>query len=144
MSYASDGTAMATGFSGEGERLTSFNVCEGFRRLGWEGLVRIRLVARRRGVWFRALSGIDRVLLDLSLKVTRAIRSPVLMGALMTIVGKLQDALESRVGRQMRSIGVPLAEKISMIALKWGNGTAREWARDLGFIRYLTIMKMNG
>ncbi len=116
MSYASDGTAMATGFGGEGERLTSFNVCEGIRRLGWEGLVRIRLVARRRGVWFRALSGIDRVLVDLSLKVTRAIRSPVLMGALMTIVGKLQDALESRVGRQMRSIGIPLAEKKSRIS----------------------------
>jgi len=144
VSYASDGTAMATGFGGEGERLTGFNVSEGFRRLGWEGLVRIRLVARRRGVWFRALNGIDRVLLDLSLKVTRTIRSRVLMEALMTIVGKLQDALESRVGRQMRSIGVPLAEKISMIALKWGTEAAREWARDTGFIRYLTIMQMNG
>jgi hypothetical protein len=66
------------------------------------------------------------------------------MEALMTIVGKLQDALESRVGRQMRSIGVPLAEKISMIAPKWGTEAAREWARDTGFIRYLTIMKING
>jgi hypothetical protein len=135
---------MATGFSGEGEPLTSFDVGQGFRRLSWEGLARIRLVARRRGVWFKALSGIDRVLLDLSLKVTRTIKSPVLMEALMTIVGKLHDALESGVERQMRSIGIPLAQKISMIALKWGTEAAREWTRDTGFIRYLTIMKING
>jgi len=55
---------------------------------------------------------------------------------------KLLDAMESRVEQQMRSVGVPLAEKISRIAQKWGNRTAREWMRDAGFIQYLTIMTL--
>jgi hypothetical protein len=50
--------------------------------------------------------------------------------------------MESKVEQQMRRVGVPLAEKISRIAQKWGNRTAREWMKDADFIRYLAIMTM--
>jgi len=43
----------------------------------------------------------------------------------------------------MQKIGISIAEKISQIAQNWGNKTAREWAKDLGFIQYLTIMSLN-
>jgi len=112
-------------------------------RLAGDELARIRLMAIRRGVWFKVLSRLERGLVDLSLKVVRRIRSKILARAICSIVKKLLKALQSKLKLQMRQIGAPLAEKISRIAQKWGNKTAREWASNLGFIRYLTLMKVN-
>lgn len=106
-------------------------------------LAKIRLMAIRKGVWFRVLSRLERGLMDLTLKVTKKVRSSMLAGAIFSIVEKLAEALESKVTRMMRKVGFTLAEKISRIAQSWGNKNAREWTFDLGFIKYLTIMKMN-
>jgi len=81
--------------------------------------------------------------MELTLKVTKKVRSSMLAGAIFSIVEKLAEALESKVTRMMRKVGFTLAEKISRIAQSWGNKNAREWTFDLGFIKYLTIMKMN-
>ena len=112
-------------------------------RLASDELARIRLMAIRRGVWFKVLSRLERGLVDLSLKVTREIRSKILVRAICSIVKKLLEALESKVKLLMHQMGVPLAKKISQIAQNWGNKTAHAWANDLGFIRYLTIIKVN-
>lgn len=120
--------------------------CESFGELtgfGMDKLAKIRLVAVRRGVWFRVLNRVERGVIDLTLRVTRRIRSRILARVVYSIVKKLLEALESKVIQQMRQIGVPLAEKISLIAQKWGNKNAYEWAGDVGFIQYLTIMNMN-
>lgn len=111
-------------------------------RLERDKLARIRLMAIRRGVWFKVLNRLERGLMDLTIKVTRKIRSKILASAIYSVTKKLLEALESKVRRQMRQIGIPLAEKIIRIAQKWGNKTAHEWAKDVGFIQYLTIMKM--
>jgi hypothetical protein len=74
--------------------------------------------------------------------VTSNVRSTVLASALRSIVEKLLGAMESKVERRMKRIGVPLAQKISRIAQEWGNKTALEWANDPGFIQYLTITTM--
>jgi len=34
------------------------------------------------------------------------------------------------------------AEEISRLAQKWGNKTAYKWAKETGFIRFITIMYM--
>jgi hypothetical protein len=68
----------------------------------------------------------------------------VLVDALNLIVEKLLDAMESGFTRQMRQIGVPLAEKISRIAQEWGNKTAHQWPNDSGFVEYLTITTRAG
>ena len=112
-------------------------------RLASDKLTRIRMMAIRRGVWFKVLSRLERGLIDLSLKVTDEIRSKILARAICLIVKKLFEAFESKVRLLMRKIGVPLAEKISHIGQKWGNKTAHEWASNLGFIQYLTLMKVN-
>jgi hypothetical protein len=112
-------------------------------RIASDNLAKIRLMAIRRGVWFKVLSRLERGLVDLSLKVTRRIRSKILVSAICSIMKKLLKALESKFRLQMRLIGIPLAEKISHIGQKWGNKTAHEWASDLGFIQYLTSMKVN-
>lgn len=105
-------------------------------------LARVRLLAIRRRVFFRVLNRVERGLVYLVSKVTKSVRSRVLVDALRSIVEKLLDAMESKVEQRMRHVGVPLAEKISRIAQGWGNRTAREWLKDPGFIRYLAIVTM--
>jgi len=106
-------------------------------------LARLRSEAKRRRVWFRALSVLDRRLMDLAIRVVDRPRSMMLIMALAKVVVKIKRALMSPVMRLMELVGRPLAKKISIIALRWGNRGAAEWAEDKGFIRYLTITDMN-
>jgi len=108
------------------------------------GLVRLRLLAVRRGIWFRVLSRLERSLVDLVLKVTKRVRSRKLAFAICSIVKKLEEAMEGKVAVWLREFGAPLAERLSCVAQGWGNMCAREWAGDVGFIRYLAIMRLNG
>jgi hypothetical protein len=107
-------------------------------------LIKLKVKAMRSGVWFRALPRIDRVLFDLTIKVARCVRSSILANRILSITGKLEALLESRLARAVRDIGFPLACKLSMLAQKWGNENAREWAKDAGFARYLAIINFNG
>lgn len=95
-------------------------------------------------MWFRALPRIDRVLFDLTIKVARSIRSSILAKCILSITGKLEALLESKLARAIRDIGFPLACKLSLLAQKWGNRGAQEWAKDAGFAQYLAIVKLNG
>ena len=51
-------------------------------------LVKLKLKAMRSGVWYRALPRIDRVLVDLTIKVAETIRSPHLARCILS-VGKV-------------------------------------------------------
>jgi hypothetical protein len=106
-------------------------------------LIKLRKKAMRAGVWFRALPRIDRVLVDLTIKVTESIRSAFLAKSIFAVVGKLEGLLESSVLKSLRLIGRPLAEKISLIAQKLGNTSAKKWASDSSFAFFLTIMLTN-
>jgi hypothetical protein len=106
-------------------------------------LLKLKLKAMRAGVWFRALPRIDRVLVDLTIKVADSIRSPYLARSILSIVGKLEGLLESRLQRAVREIGLPIAQKLSSFAQTWGNKIAEKWARDEGFARYWAVMKLN-
>ena len=106
-------------------------------------LTGIRRKATRRGVWFHALTKVERGIVDLTLRVVTTIRSRLLMKVIERIVAKLQDAMESTVVRLMREVGHPLARKLSGIAQVWGNRGAARWRTDPGFIQYLTITYMN-
>jgi hypothetical protein len=107
-------------------------------------LIKLKMKAMRAGVWFRALRRIDRVLIDLTIKVARCIRSSILANSILSITRKLEALLESRFVRAIREIGFSLAHKLSLFAQKWGNKAAKEWANDFGFVRYLAVMKLNG
>jgi len=106
-------------------------------------LVQLKLRAMRRGVWFRALSRIDRVLLELTVSVVPRVRSFKLAKMLSTIVERLEDALEGRVLHVFRRFGFQLARRISLLAQKWGNRSAQVWAYDMSFARFLAIMRLN-
>jgi len=97
----------------------------------------------RAGVWFKALPRLDRVLVDLTIKVADKIHSASLIKCLFAVVGKLEGLLESSVLKSLRLIGRPLAEKISLTAQKMGNISARNWASDLSFAFFLAVMHTN-
>lgn len=97
----------------------------------------------RAGVWFKALPRIDRVLVDLTIKVAENVRSTQLAKSIFAVIGKLEGLLESSVLRLARTIGQSLAEKISLLAQKWGNLSAKSWSADQSFAVYLGVMHTN-
>jgi hypothetical protein len=106
-------------------------------------LVNLRLKAMRAGVWFKALPRIDRVLVDLTIRVADNIHSASLAKCLFAVVGKLEGLLESSVLKSLMLIGRPLAEKISLTAQKLGNTSAKSWAADSSFALFLAITHTN-
>jgi len=98
----------------------------------------------RAGVWFRRLPQIDRVLVDLTIKLTETVRSIMLAKSLLSIVKKLEGLLESRFTRKVRMIGFSLAYKCSMLGVSWGNKSCKNWAEDSDYARFLAIMTING
>lgn len=107
-------------------------------------LVKLRLKAMRSGMWFRALNRIDRVLVDLTIKVAKkGVHSNSLINRLLTVTTKLESILENKLTQATREFGFPLACKLSQIAQKWGNLHAQDWSRDLDFAKYLAVIKLN-
>jgi len=107
-------------------------------------MLKLKLQAIRAGIWYRALQRIDRALFDLTLKVDVKFNSKILVSCLLSIKTRLDGFLESKISRAIREIGSPLALKISICGQKLGNVTAVEWAKNSGFIMYLTVMKLDG
>jgi len=62
-----------------------------------EKLRLLKLKAKRTGVWFKALTNLDRVLIDLVIKVVDRVRSVKLATSLSAVVRKLEEALENRI-----------------------------------------------
>jgi hypothetical protein len=107
-------------------------------------LLKLKTKAMRSGVWFRALQRIDRVLIDLTIKVADTVRSPKLAKSILSLTRKLETIMESGFSRACRAIGLPLAQKISIFAQKLGNASAKSWATDPVFAIYLAAMHLSG
>lgn len=108
--------------------------------LSIEKLFKIKKFALRRGVWFKALNRIERGVLDLTMKYVDNVKSVKLAKVLEAIIEKLEQATESMVERLMKTVGIPLAEKVSRIAVSLGNRSAKSWASDLSFAAFLAAM----
>lgn len=108
-----------------------------------EQLRLLKLKAKRRGVWFKALANLDRILIDLVVKVVNRVRSTRLARSLFNVVKKLEEALEDKISRFIKTVGQPLARKLASLAKKWGNPLAEKWLTDLSFARFLAIMYIN-
>ena len=108
-----------------------------------EALIKLKLKAVRRGMWFRGLKHSERKLLDLTIRVVERVRSFLLAKIVSRLVSKLCEAMESRIFRLMRTEGRSLAEHVSKIGEAWGNRAAKFWASDRGFIQYLTVNNLS-
>ena len=106
-------------------------------------LLKLKLKAMRSGVWFRVLPRIDRVLVDLTIKVAGTVRSFTLAKNILTVVRKLESIMESKFLRAVKEIGFPTARRLCLMAQKWGNVNAKEWRYDVGFAKYLAAMSLN-
>ena len=119
------------------------------RRLGEKGkcvcspaikeLAEAKKIALKRRVWFKLLTRVERGIIDLTVRYVDDIKSKKLAKVVTAIIGKLKSALESTVDRLVRTIGLPLARKISNIAVNWGNRLAFRWADDCSFAKFLVF-----
>jgi len=107
------------------------------------GLAKLRQKAVRAGVWYRSLPRIDRVLVDLTIRVAECIRSSQLARSIGAVVGKLEEVLESKISKLTRTIGWSLAEKVSALAQSWGYTKAETWVSSRQFAVYLAVMEAN-
>ena len=67
-------------------------------------LQKLRLRAMRAGVWFRSLPRIDRVLVDLTIKLAGSVRSFTLAENILAVLRKLEGVMESRFLRAVWSV----------------------------------------
>ena len=102
-------------------------------------LAEFKKTALKRGVWFGSLNRVERGIIDLTVRYVENIRSSKLAQVVMAIVNKLQQSMETIAEKMVRTVGLPLARKISDIAVSWGNNLASLWSDDLGFARFLVI-----
>ncbi len=112
--------------------------------LSVRNLLTLKQKALRRGLWYKAINRLDRLLVNLTLKVSRNIQSKTLLTELLVVVQKLQTASESKLEHAIRTVGFPLAQKLSIFAKNWHCTLAEKWATDKGFACYLAIMNLNG
>jgi hypothetical protein len=96
-------------------------------------------LALRHRVWFKVLSRVERGIIDLTIKYVDNIRSAKLAEIVTAIISKLQSATECTIDKLTRTIGLPLAQKISKIAVNWGNQSGSKWADDYMFARFLLV-----
>ena len=102
-------------------------------------LAEAKKLALRRGVWFRVLDRVERGIIDLTVRYVVCIKSGKLAKVVTAIMEKLQSAAESIVDKLVRTVGLPLARKISDIAVSWGNRLASMWADDRSFAEFLVV-----
>ena len=120
------------------------------RHGGWKFLSKLKQKSiRSNNSWYRILSMDKRRFIDAVIQTVDKIRSSLLLKILTGFVEELLRAIggiRGLIGNfafEMRNFGYPLAQRVSVIAVKWGNSLAANWSNDEGFIRYLTVIDMN-
>jgi len=116
-------------------------------------LFRLIRKGRRAGVLFNCWKMGEHVFVKLVIQLVDKVRSFLLAVALAPLIRKLLEALENasnlmvevlgEINYWMRMKGREFAEKISQMAVAWGNRSARNWSKNVGFIKYLTIMNFH-
>ena len=107
------------------------------------GLMKARTRALRQRVWFRALSRVERGIVDLTIRCVERIKSRILAGMVSTIVDKILKSLRPSFLETAMRVGRDLADEISATALEWGNTSASRWRHDLDFVRFLGVRAIN-
>ncbi len=99
--------------------------------------------------WYKTLSLDKRRFIDAVIQTVDKISSSLLLKLMTELAEKLITAiggihtLIGNIPYNMLNYGLPLAKRISEITHKWGNHSAKNWACEEGFIRYLTVVDIN-
>ena len=108
-----------------------------------QGLAKIRIRALRQRVWFKALSRVERNILDLTIHCVEKVRSRVLARIVSNIIAKILKALKPSFLEGTMRIGRRIADEVCGIAERWGNTRASEWRRDSDFACFLGVVAVN-
>lgn len=114
-----------------------------FKVISANKLLNIKRKALRRKVWFKGLDREERMIVSLTIRCVKKVRSILLVKIMTRIMTKLVNAMKTEIVKFVESAGSSLARKKADIAVSWGNSQAKEWASDTRFARYLAIMKLN-
>lgn len=108
-----------------------------------QGLIKARVKAVRQRVWFKALSRVERAILDLTIRCVERVRSRILAKIISNILAKILKTLKPSFLEAAMRIGREIADEVCGIAEKWGNVSASRWKHDLGFVRFLGVTAIN-
>ena len=107
-----------------------------------QNLMQLKQRALRQGLWFKALSRIERAIFSLTTKCVEFPSSPRLIVILEQIVQKLSTVSGVSFSQMIEKMGSPLAVRIALIAESWGIRDALSWKKDIAFIRYLGLRSL--
>ena len=105
--------------------------------------MKIKTRALRQRVWFKAVSRVERGIVDLTIRCVERVRSPVLVRAVFGIVSKILKALREGFMERAEKVGRKAVGKLCVIAERWGNESCSVWKRDEGFVRFLGVIALN-
>ncbi len=104
----------------------------------------IKRRAIRSRVWFKTLDGLERGIINLSVKVLDStVTLSRLDNVLSIIIAKIEDALKGEFEKRLESYGLNRAGEIVDIAIRLGHVSALGWLNDGNFARYVTFMSLN-
>jgi len=105
-------------------------------------LLGVRLKAIRKGIWYKALDRVERGIIDLTTRIVEKVESSVLGIELVKILSKLTNSMKSEFVKRLKEFGFNRAKEIAHQAMVLGS-LKMNWASDIGFAKYLTVMDMN-
>jgi hypothetical protein len=108
-----------------------------------QNLLKIKSRALRTRVWFRALSKVERAIMDLTIKCVDKVRSTVLTRTIATIVDKILRSLEEDFMTRAERVGSKIAEGVYAVGKRWRNETCSAWRSDKCFFRFLGVNALN-
>jgi len=105
-----------------------------------ETLIKAKRIALRSGKWFR-LNPIERLLITLSIKTLKKVRSEVLKSIILKILEKISPNLTFKL--KIIQIGLEIVKKRIEQAIILGYRRVEELATDINYIMYLGHSYMN-
>jgi len=105
-----------------------------------ETLIKAKRIALRSGKWFR-LNPIERLLITLSIKTLKKVRSEVLKSIILKILEKISPNLTFKL--KIIQIGLEIVKKRIEQAIILGYRRVEELATDINYIIYLGYSYMN-
>jgi hypothetical protein len=110
--------------------------------LSAEHLRAFRALALRKRVWYRTLDGLERGIVNLTIKLVKRVKSLRLAGTIAEITLKLERVLKSEYVRHLEAYGYSKMEAVIDTAVRLGCQEALSWASE-GFAKLLTLNNMN-
>jgi hypothetical protein len=108
-----------------------------------ETLSALRRFSLRKRIWYSSLTGVERSIVNLTIKIVDEIRSPLLAKTIKQVLLKLSNALKSGYMYRFEAAGRPIAERLGEVAFSWGNKAALSWKNDISYIRWLGMSQLN-